>query len=145
MRALALAALAVPPALLASAAFGALATFAALTLGACEEQQAHLLYAHRYDPDRGCLGPAEAVEVLDGPDPGPCGAPRCWHTPAGEVLVTPAASACDAPPDYVDGTADPPGSPCAAALAALAALQSTEPPDAGDAGDAGASGGLCAP
>jgi hypothetical protein len=107
------------------AALTALTALVVTALAACEERQAHLFYAQRYDPEQGCLGPAEAVEVLDGPDPGPCGGPRCFRTPAGDVLVT--TGACDAPPDYVDGTGDAPGSTCAAALEALETGARCEP------------------
>jgi len=100
------------------AALAASAALAALALAACEDRQAHVFYAHRYDPERGCLEESQAFDVLDGPEPAPCNAPRCWVTLSGEVLVT--TTACAAPPDYQDRTGDPPGSTCAAALALLA-------------------------
>lgn len=96
-----------------------LAALAILALAACEDRELHVFGAQRFDPARGCLEAATTVDVIDGPDPGPCDAPRCWRSPGGEIFVT--TTACDAPPDYADRTGDPPGSLCAAALEALAA------------------------
>lgn len=91
----------------------------ALGLLACEAaRQPYAWSAQRYDPDRACLEASGVVDVLSGPDPGPCDAARCWTSPSGEIYVT--TTACEAPPDFTEGTEDPEGSPCAAALAALA-------------------------
>jgi hypothetical protein len=95
----------------------ALAAVAALGLAGCEDREVHVFSAQRYDPDRSCLEDPVAIDVLEGPDPGPCDDVRCWNAPSGDALITTAA--CNAPPDYEDGTADPAGSRCAAALAAL--------------------------
>ncbi|MCC6555298.1 MAG: hypothetical protein IT372_20245 [Polyangiaceae bacterium] len=100
------------------AALAALAGAAALALAACEDTQVHAFGAQRYNADQDCLEEAEIIDVLDGPNPGLCDTPRCWKAPSGEVYVT--TTACDAPPDFVEGTAEPAPSPCAAALAALA-------------------------
>jgi hypothetical protein len=110
--------------------------------GACTARLVHTFGAERWDEAKRCLEKGAAVDVVEGEDPGTCAATRCWVAPDGEVWVT--TTACDAPPDYREGTADPAGSACADALAAKArgaacpADGSGLPaPDAG-AGDAGA-------
>jgi hypothetical protein len=99
-------------------AFAVPLVLAALGVAGCEDRELHVFAAHRFDPVRVCLEGARALDVIDGPDPGPCDAARCWHSPAGDVYVT--TTACDAPPDYRDGTGDPEGTLCAQALLALA-------------------------
>ena len=91
---------------------------AAIALSACSGGVVHLFGAYRYDPVQDCLEPSAAVDVIDGEDPGRCLDTRCWTSPAREVYVT--TTACDAPPDYREGTRDAPGSRCALALAAKA-------------------------
>ena len=83
---------------------------------ACSDDTVHVFGAHRWNADSDCLEGAAAVDVIDGPDDGPCDAVRCWVSPGGDVYVT--TTACGAPPGYVDHSADPEGSPCEAALAA---------------------------
>ncbi|MCK6590415.1 MAG: hypothetical protein L6Q76_22860 [Polyangiaceae bacterium] len=95
-----------------------LVLFALLALAACEDRPVHAFIAARYNPDDHCLEAPFAVDVVAGPDPGSCPITRCWETPSGEVLVS--TTACDAPPDFHDKTADSAGSPCARALDALA-------------------------
>jgi hypothetical protein len=95
----------------------ALPLVSALALAGCEDRELHVFAAHRFNPEAGCLEGARAVDVIDGPDPGPCDAARCWQSPGEEIYVT--TTACDAPPDYRDGTNDGEGSLCAAALLAL--------------------------
>lgn len=85
---------------------------------ACGDADAHVFGAYRYDPVADCLESAAAVDVIAGPDPGVCDDLRCWKSSAGEIYVT--STACDAPIDYVEGTDDPPRTPCARALAAFA-------------------------
>ena len=102
-------------------AFAAFAAFVALpaglSLGACEDRPVHAFVAARFDPEAACLEEPGAVDVVAGADPGPCAVARCWVTPSGEVFVS--TTACDAPPDVIDRTGDPAGSPCAEALDAL--------------------------
>jgi hypothetical protein len=78
----------------------------------------HAFIAARFDPDRACLEKPAAIDVVAGPDPGSCPETRCWETPSGEVFVS--TTACDAPPDFIDKTADLAGSRCGEALDALA-------------------------
>ena len=80
--------------------------------------------AQQYDPDEECLGPSLLVDVLNGPAPEPCNEPRCWHSAFDEIFIT--TRTCVAPPDFTDGTQDPPGSDCALALAALEAKELCE-------------------
>jgi hypothetical protein len=89
-----------------------------LALGACEDRLAHPFGAYRYRPDQDCIEGAAAVDVIDGPDRGPCDAVRCWVSPAKEVYVT--TTACDGPLNYAEHTKDAAGSPCARALEAFA-------------------------
>ncbi len=100
------------------AALAPLALLAGLGAAGCDDGLVHLFGAHRWDPDRGCLESAAAVDVIDGADPGQCAELRCWQSPAAETYVT--TTACDAPPDYREGTHDPADSPCGLALAAYA-------------------------
>jgi hypothetical protein len=95
----------------------ALAALAVLGLAACEDREVHVFFAQRYDPVRDCLENEQAMDVIDGPDPGRCDQLRCWRSPGGGAVIS--TTACDAPPDYEDGTADGEGSLCAAALDAL--------------------------
>lgn len=83
----------------------------------CENNPVHTFAAAQYDPVRGCLLAEDTIDVVEGADPGLCVETRCWETPAGNVYVS--TTACDAPPDFVDHTSDPDGSPCAKAIAAL--------------------------
>jgi hypothetical protein len=85
-------------------------------VAACSPQRSHLFGAQHYDPDHDCLEKGAAVDVIEGPDPGTCDVLHCWVAPSEDVYVT--TTACDAPPGYVDHTADPAGTPCARALAA---------------------------
>ena len=104
----------------------ALATLTSLALLACEEAlQPYPFAARRFDPDQQCIGPSEVVDILNGPDPGSCDAARCWRSPSGEIYVT--TLACEAPPDFIEGTEDPAGSPCAEALTALSAAAFCDP------------------
>lgn len=96
--------------------FGAAGAGASAAAG-CENNPAHIFIAVQYDPVRDCLLAEETIDAVDGADRGPCAATRCWETPAGNVYVS--TTACDAPPDFVDHTSDPEGSPCAKAIAAL--------------------------
>ncbi len=120
-----------------------------VAIGACAARIVHTFGAERWDPARNCLEKGSAVDVVEGKDPGSCAATRCWESRDGEIWVT--TTACDAPPDYREGTGDPAGSACAGAIAARA-RDATCPTDgsalpafdagAGDAGahaDAGAS------
>lgn len=91
---------------------------AAIALAACSGGVVHTFGAHRYDPVQDCLEGAAAVDVIEGADPGPCPGVRCWVSSSSEVYIT--TTACDAPSNYREGTADPPGSLCASALAAQA-------------------------
>ena len=102
-----------------------LSLLALLALAACEDRLVHAFIASRYDPDADCLEPPAAVDVVAGADPGSCPVTRCWETPSGEVFVS--TTACDAPPDFVDKTADPAGSPCGDALNARALGAECEP------------------
>jgi len=88
-----------------------------LTSGGCSDE-VHVFGAHHYDSDADCLEGAAAVEVLEGPDPGPCEEVRCWRSPEDEIFVT--STACDGPPGYSEETDAPEGEPCALALAAFA-------------------------
>lgn len=88
--------------------------------------------AFPYDPVGHCLGSAVVVDVLSGPDPGPCAQVRCWERVSGEVFVTDAA--CVAPADFADHSADADG-PCKEALAAYeSAGHGRCPTPVGDAG-----------
>jgi len=98
--------------------FASIASIASLVLVACENNLVHAFIAARFDPDAACLEAPAAVDVVAGPDPGSCPVTRCWETPSGEVFVS--TTACDAPPDFLDRTADPAGSRCGEALDALA-------------------------
>jgi hypothetical protein len=97
---------------------GTRALAVALAITGCEDRSVHLFGAERYDPEGHCLEAPATVDVLSGPDPGPCNDLRCWQSPSGEVYVT--SAACDAPPDFADRTSDPAGSLCAEALDAFA-------------------------
>jgi hypothetical protein len=101
------------------------ALFSLLSLAACGDRTVHAFIASRYDPDRACLEAPAAVDVVAGADPGSCPVTRCWETPSGEVFVS--TTACDAPPDFIDKTAGPAGSPCEKALDALAQNADCEP------------------
>lgn len=83
-------------------------------LTACEDRPVHAFVAARYDPVRDCLEPSAAVDVIAGQDPGGSCEARCWESPSGDIYIT--AAACAAPPDFVDRSADPQGSPCFLAL-----------------------------
>jgi hypothetical protein len=106
------------PSASASASPIAIVITTCLALGACDDRPVHIFGAERYDPVRDCLEAPAAVDVLDGPDPGPCAELRCWQSPSGEVYVT--STACGSPPDFADRSSDPPGSLCAEALDAFA-------------------------
>lgn len=116
--------------------------FALIALAGCQERRMHTFGAQRWDPARGCLEKGAVVDVVAGADPGTCASTRCWQASDGEVWVT--TTACDAPPDYVDATTAPAGSPCAQALLALAKgvvcpaddAGVVAKPDAGEAPDA---------
>jgi hypothetical protein len=95
--------------LLALWAIAAVPAFGAL--GGCDGGRVHPFGAYPYDPVHDCLGAAQAVDVLDGPDPGPCAKVLCWVAPSGDVYVT--DTACDGPPDFQQQVAGP----CALALA----------------------------
>lgn len=95
-----------------------LVLIALLASAACENRPVHAFIAARYDPDAHCLEAPAAVDVVAGADQGSCPVTRCWETPSGEVFVS--TTACDAPPDFLDKTADVAGSPCGEALDALA-------------------------
>jgi hypothetical protein len=84
----------------------------ALLLGACAARVFHTFTASPYNVAQNCLEGAVAVDVIDGPDPGPCLGARCWVTPSGAVFVS--AQACDGPTDYTESTIGP----CNLALAA---------------------------
>lgn len=102
------------------ARFAAIAALHALALSGaagCEDRLFHAFDAYPYDPHGDCLGAPEAIDVLDGPDPGKCPDLRCWKGPDGTFYVTDAA--CDAPLDFEDRTSDAEG-PCVGALAAYA-------------------------
>ncbi len=104
-----------PPAL---AAAGVAALLVALVAAhACSNNVDHVFGGYAYDPVNDCLYTSGAVDVVAGPDPGPCSMLRCWMSPGGLVYVT--DEACDAPPDYQDETKDGSG-PCVKALAAYA-------------------------
>lgn len=90
----------------------------ALAVVACSDAKSHIFTAFPYDPDHDCLGSAVVVDVLQGSDPGPCNVVKCWVSPRAQAFVT--DRACDAPPDFVDRTNDPPLGVCAKALAAYA-------------------------
>jgi hypothetical protein len=92
------------------------AALAALVASACSPGRSHAFGAHRYDPENDCLEASAVVDVVEGEDPGKCDRLRCWETPGGEAYVT--TTACDAPPDFRDATADGPETPCGKALAA---------------------------
>ena len=96
----------------------ALALSVGLGVVGCTALLVHNFGAQRYDEDRDCLEGAAVVDVLEGEDGGMCDATRCWVSPGGEVYVT--TTACDAPLDYREGTADPADSGCGRALAAYA-------------------------
>jgi hypothetical protein len=99
-------------------ALAAAGLFAAAALVGCPDRLVHPFGGNEYDPARDCLGPAQETDVVAGADPGPCAQTKCWISSGDLVWVT--TTACDAPPDYVDGTNAPAGSPCAKALAAHA-------------------------
>ena len=92
------------------------AILALSALPACDDRPVHAFMAARYDPVRDCLEPSAAVDVMAGQDPGASCEARCWESPEGDIYITTAA--CAAPPDFVDRSADPEGSPCFLALAA---------------------------
>jgi hypothetical protein len=106
-----------------------LALFVALP--ACERNVFHVFGGYSYDADAGCLYKSGAIDVIDGPDPGKCKKVKCWIGPAGQVVVT--DTACDAPLDYTDGTAEDAGA-CPAALEAYEGEDHSRcpaPPDGG--------------
>jgi hypothetical protein len=82
---------------------------------ACDAGVGHVFGGYPYDEKHDCLGATEAVDVIEGPEPASCSAVRCWRAPSGVTYVT--DRACDAPPDYIDGTHDTTG-PCVKALEA---------------------------
>ena len=98
-------------------ALAGLAVAAALAAAACSARLDHVFGAYAYDPTGDCLQPPAAVDVIAGTDPGLCPQLKCWQRSDGTAYVT--DQACDAPPDYVDGTKDTSGL-CVKALAAYA-------------------------
>lgn len=113
------------PARFGSTLWLAASALAASLAAGCDDQPVHVFGAERYDPVGDCLEHAAALDVLEGAEPAPCDALRCWVTTAGDIYVT--TSACDAPPDFADKTGDPPGSLCAKALDAFARKDHCEP------------------
>jgi hypothetical protein len=89
--------------------------YAAGLLFACTNRQQYVFGAYVYDPEADCLAPPAAVDVISGPDPGPCDRLRCWISPEKQVYVTDAA--CEAPVGFDDHTADGEGG-CREALLA---------------------------
>jgi hypothetical protein len=82
----------------------------------CDGRLAHIFGGYAYDAGNDCILPAGTIDVIDGPAPAvPCSTVTCWVAPDGSVYVT--TTACDAPPDYRNGTNDTSG-PCVKALAA---------------------------
>ena len=111
-----------------------------LAANACESRPIHIFGGYAYDATHGCLDPACTVDVVAGAAPAACPTVRCWLSTGGIVYITTAA--CDAPPDYLDETANPASTLCVKALAAY------NQPDAGpalcpasDLGGGGAGGG----
>ena len=80
---------------------------------ACSNNDVHPFSAYAYDPDRDCLEAPAAVDVISGPDDGPCTQLRCWESPGHDIYIT--ETACSAPSDYKDETKDETGI-CPAAL-----------------------------
>ena len=89
------------------------AVLALAILASCSNREVHVFSAWQFDIDRDCLEPPAVVDVLDGPDNGPCKQIRCWESADHKTYVT--DTACDAPPDFKDETKDP-TSPCVEAL-----------------------------
>ncbi|HVY44257.1 MAG TPA: hypothetical protein VHB21_00200 [Minicystis sp.] len=79
----------------------------AAAFAACSNREVHAFSAWAYDADRDCLERPSIVDVLDGPDTGPCSQLRCWVSAGGDVYVT--DTACDAPPDFKNETSDETG------------------------------------
>ena len=80
----------------------------ALAVGAgfgCDAGVVHVFGAFPYDATLGCLRSAEAVDVIDGPDPGGCAEVHCWVKPSGEIFVS--DQACDAPLDFTESASGP--------------------------------------
>jgi hypothetical protein len=80
-----------------------LASIALLVTGAaCHNNVVHPFSAWAYDPTRDCLEAPAVVDVLSGPDDGPCKQLRCWESAGGDIYIT--DTACSAPPDYKNET-----------------------------------------
>lgn len=81
------------------------ASLAMIAGSGCDAGVVHAFGAFPYDATLGCLRSAEAVDVIDGPDPGSCAEVHCWVKPSGEIFVSDAA--CDAPLDFTESASGP--------------------------------------
>jgi hypothetical protein len=113
-----------------------LAGIAALIAGAaCENTVVHPFSAWAYDPMHDCLEAPAVVDVLSGPDDGPCKEIRCWESGGGDIYIT--DTACSAPPDYRNETHQKSGS-CAEAIKVFGRAMHGQCP----AGTGGGGGGV---
>ncbi len=106
-----------------------------LTAAACKNTVVHPFSAWAYSPTGDCLEPPAVVDVLSGPDDGPCIQIRCWESGGGDIYIT--DTACSAPPDYKNETNQKTGS-CAEAIKVFGRAMHGQCP----AGTGGGGGGV---
>jgi hypothetical protein len=108
-------------------------TVAFVVGAACTDRQVHAWAAWTYDPVNACLDSPAVVDVLSGPDNGPCKEVRCWESQGHDIYIT--NTACDAPSDFTNETSQKSGL-CAAALNLFGSANHGEcaKPDAGAGG-----------
>jgi hypothetical protein len=112
-----------------------LASFALIVAGAaCHDTQVHPFSAWAYDPMKDCLDAPAVVDVLSGPDDGPCTQLRCWESAGGNIYIT--DTACSAPADYKDETHQKAGA-CAEAIKVFGRAMHGQCPPGGGGGGGG--------
>jgi len=115
------------------------------TLGACSSVDNHLLFGQQYEPTGACLDPAQAIDDIDGSDPGSC-APACLLATEEGGVVAFITTTCGPYPPYLtqepaDAAASGAGGLCKGAFAAYAAGAVCGADGGGPTRDGGVDGG----